>query len=103
MSRMSAQELVKEIGQGLLSFPVTHFTQNFSFDEKSYREHLAWLLDHCPSGLFAAGGTGEFFSLALDEFSSVVSAAVAETAGKIPVFAGCGYGTAIAKQFARTA
>ena len=103
MSRMSAQELVKEIGQGLLSFPITHFTQNLAFDETGYREHIAWLLDHRPSGLFAAGGTGEFFSLGLEEFSAVVSAAVTETAGKIPVFAGCGYGTALAKQFARTA
>ena len=103
MSRTSPRELGTEIGKGLLSFPVTHFDEHLSFDEKAYREHIAWLLDHRPAGLFAAGGTGEFFSLALDEFADVVSAAVEETAGKVPVLAGCGYGTAMAKQFAKAA
>lgn len=103
MSRMSPRELGMEIGKGLLSFPVTHFDDQLRFDERAYREHISWLLDHRPAGLFAAGGTGEFFSLALDEFARVVSAAVEETAGKVPVLAGCGYGTAMAKQFARAA
>jgi 5-dehydro-4-deoxyglucarate dehydratase len=61
------------------------------------------MLEHNPAGLFAAGGTGEFFSLALGEFSSIVRAAVDETAGKVPVLAGCGYGTAMAKEFAAAA
>jgi 5-dehydro-4-deoxyglucarate dehydratase len=103
MSKMKSSELAKKIGEGLLSFPVTHFTKDFQFDEKPYREHISWLLEHKPAGLFAAGGTGEFFSLTLSEFSSVVRAAVQETAGRVPVLAGCGYGTAMAKEFARAA
>lgn len=100
MQKMSPSELAKRIGEGLLSFPVTHFTSGFAFDEAPYREHIAWLLEHHPAGLFAAGGTGEFFSLTQSEFSSVVTAAVHETAGRVPVLAGCGYGTAMAKEFA---
>lgn len=103
MSKISPSELAEKIGVGLLSFPVTHFTKTLDFDEKPYREHIAWLLEHKPAGLFTAGGTGEFFSLGLEEFSSVVSAAVTETAGRVPVLAGCGYGTSMAKQFARAA
>jgi 5-dehydro-4-deoxyglucarate dehydratase len=103
MSKMTPRELGSEIGRGLLSFPVTHFDDQFRFDRGAYREHISWLLAHQPAGLFAAGGTGEFFSLAQDEFASVVSAAVEEAAGKVPVLAGCGYGTAIAKQFAKAA
>ena len=103
MSDISPAELAKKIGDGLLSFPVTHFTKEFAFDEGPYREHISWLLEHRPAGLFAAGGTGEFFSLTLSEFSSVVSAAVSETAGRAPVLAGCGYGTAMAKEFAGAA
>jgi len=103
MSRMNPSELAKRIGEGLLSFPVTHFTREFQFDEGPYREHISWLLKYKPAGLFAAGGTGEFFSLTLNEFSSVVGAAVRETAGRVPVLAGCGYGTAMAKEFARAA
>ncbi len=103
MSKMNPSELAKKIGEGLLSFPVTHFTREFRFDERPYREHISWLLDHKPSGLFAAGGTGEFFSLTLNEFSSVVTAAVQETASRVPVLAGCGYGTAMAQEFAQAA
>ena len=55
---ISPPELAKKIGEGLLSFPVTHFTSEFAFDEAPYREHISWLLEHDPAGLFAAGGTG---------------------------------------------
>jgi 5-dehydro-4-deoxyglucarate dehydratase len=103
MTQMSPEEFAKKIGAGLLSFPVTHFTDAYAFDEAPYREHLDWLLQHKPAGLFAAGGTGEFFSLTLQEFSTVVSAAVQQTNHRVPVVAGCGYGTAIAKQFAQSA
>ncbi len=103
MSMMDAGEMAKHIGEGLLSFPVTHFSKEYEFQPGPYREHIAWLLEHKPAGLFAAGGTGEFFSLTLDEFSSVVQAAVNETAGRTPVLAGCGYGTSMAKQFAKAA
>ena len=100
---MDPRDLAVKIGAGLLSFPVTHFTKEQEFNEAPYREHISWLLEYKPAGLFAAGGTGEFFSLTLAEFSAVIRAAVEETAGKVPVLAGCGYGTAMAKQFAKTA
>src|SRR6185437_13793636 len=104
MSRMSPNECAQGIGAGLLSFPVTHFSADGSaFDEPKYREHIEWLLKFRPAGLFAAGGTGEFFSLTMPEFSSVVTAAVQQTNSRVPVVAGCGYGTAIAKQFAKAA
>lgn len=103
MQKMDPSEMAKKIGGGLLSFPVTHFAKDFAFEEGPYRRHIAWLLEHNPAGLFAAGGTGEFFSLTLSEFTAVVSAAVRETAGRVPVLAGCGYGTAMAKEFAKAA
>lgn len=104
MSRMSPEEFATKIGAGLLSFPVTHFTADGSaFDEPAYREHISWLLQHNPAGLFAAGGTGEFFSLTLQEFSAIVAAAVHQTNHRVPVVAGCGYGTAMARQFAQAA
>lgn len=103
MSRMTPSEMAKQIGGGLLSFPVTHFDAQHQFVEASYREHCAWMLRHELAGLFAAGGTGEFFSLTPPEVAKVVKAAVEETAGRIPVVAGCGYGTAIAVDLARAA
>jgi 5-dehydro-4-deoxyglucarate dehydratase len=103
MKTMDPEEMAKRVGAGLLSFPVTHFGENLEFQPKPYQEHVAWLLSHKPAGLFAAGGTGEFFSLTLSEFSSVVRAAVAQTAKQVPLVAGCGYGTAMAKEFAQAA
>ena len=100
---MSSQEMATRIGSGLLSFPVTHFDRNLGFAEGPYREHCSWLLEHDVAGLFAAGGTGEFFSLSPTEVASVVRSAVLETAGQVPVIAGCGYGTAIATELARSA
>jgi 5-dehydro-4-deoxyglucarate dehydratase len=104
MSKMSPNEMAQTLAKGLLSFPVTHFDKDFRFQEGPYREHCAWLLGFKRlTGLFAAGGTGEFFSLTPAEVDSVVTAAVKETAGKTPVIAGCGYGTAIAVDLAKSA
>ena len=103
MSQMSPEEFATKIGSGLLSFPVTHFTEACAFDEAPYRDHVEWLLQHNPAGLFAAGGTGEFFSLTLAEVAQVVKAAAEQTNGRVPVVAGAGYGTAMAKSFAEAA
>jgi 5-dehydro-4-deoxyglucarate dehydratase len=103
MAGMEPLEMASRIGGGLLSFPVTHFDAAMQFREDAYRAHCAWLLEHDVAGLFAAGGTGEFFSLTPDEVERVVGAAVAETNGRVPVIAGCGYGTAIATDLARRA
>src|SRR3954468_1468251 len=104
MSKMSPNEMAGILAQGLLSFPVTHFDKDFRFQEGPYREHCAWLLSFKRlTGLFAAGGTGEFFSLTPAEVGAVVAAAVKETNGQTPVIAGCGYGTAIAVDLAKSA
>ena len=100
---MSPQEMANRIGSGLLSFPVTHFDADLAFAPGPYRQHCSWLLEHDVAGLFAAGGTGEFFSLTPAEGSRVVAEAVAETGARVPVVAGCGYGTAIACDLARSA
>nr|WP_316043401.1 dihydrodipicolinate synthase family protein [Actinomadura sp. CNU-125] len=72
-----------------------------SFDEPAYRENIAWLGRFDAAGLFAAGGTGEFFSLTPAEIEAVVTAAVDEAPGGVPVIAPTGYGTATAIELAR--
>ena len=97
-------ELLKSaIGAGLLSFPVTHFTGDGVFAPDRYREHVDYLIGHGPAALFAAGGTGEFFSLGLAEYENVIAAAVESAHERLPVVAGVGYGTALAIEFARRA
>src|SRR5260370_22410076 len=100
MSKMTPQEMTTQIGGGLLSFPVTPFKADYSFDEATYRSNMDWLCGYDVAGLFAAGGTGEFFSLTPTELPQIVAVAVDETKGRVPVLAGTGYGTAIAREIA---
>ena len=87
MTEYSPTDLAAQLKSGLLSFPVTHFTDDLQFDEAAYRKHLGWLAEYPVAGLFAAGGTGEGFSLTFDETDRVVRAAVDEVAGSVPVLA----------------
>src|SRR5260221_2666389 len=103
MSKMTPQDMARHIGGGLLSFPVTPFKPDFPFDEATYRSNIDWLCGYDVAGLFAAGGTGEFFSLTPAEVAKVVAVAVDETKGRTPVLSGTGYGTAIAKEIAISA
>lgn len=103
MTRFAPNEIKTQLGAGLLCFPVTHATADLDFDEASFREHLGWLSGFEASGTFVAGGTGEFFSLSLDEVSAVVRAGIAEAKPDIPLIAPAGYGTAIAVEMAKDA
>lgn len=96
---MTPEQLKASISSGLLSFPVTHFHEDLSLDLDSYRAHVEWLSGFEAAALFAAGGTGEFFSLSPEEVESVTRAAK-EVSGDTPIIAGCGYGAAIARDIA---
>lgn len=87
MTEYSPTDLATQLKSGLLSFPVTHFSDDLEVDESAYRKHLAWLAEYPVAGLFAAGGTGEGFSLTFEETDRVVRTAVDEVAGAVPVLA----------------
>ena len=99
---MEPQQIKQKLGSGLLSFPVTHFDAEGRFAADSYKQHVEWLSGYDAPVLFAAGGTGEFFSLHPDEIPAIVSAAK-EAAGDTAIVSGCGYGTEIAIQIAKSA
>src|SRR3954465_4526435 len=100
---MNPQELKSIMGSGLLSFPLTDFDANGDFDRKGYIKRLEWLAPYGASALFAAGGTGEFFSLTGDEFPEIIKTAVEPCRGKVPIIAGAGGPTRFAIQCARAA
>lgn len=100
---MQPTALKAAISTGLLSFPVTDFDAAGNFEPKGYRRRLEWLAPYGASALFAAGGTGEFFSLAPDEYSDVIRTAVETCRGKVPIIAGTGYGTRQAIAYAQEA
>jgi 5-dehydro-4-deoxyglucarate dehydratase len=99
---MNPDSLKHALGAGLLSFPVTHFDEAGRFNPDSYAEHVGWLSGFGAATLFAAGGTGEFFSLAPEEIPHVVRTAKS-AAGKTPIVSGCGYGTEVAVSIAKAA
>ena len=90
MARFTPTELAEVLGSGLLSFPVTHFNEDYSFNEAGYRDHVEWLDSFGAAGLFAAGGAGEFFALDTVELPSIVRAAVESTADSTPIIAPAG-------------
>jgi 5-dehydro-4-deoxyglucarate dehydratase len=100
---MNPQELKSIMGSGLLSFPLTDFDANGDFNRKGYVERLEWLAPYGATALFAAGGTGEFFSLTGDEYPTIIQTAVDTCRGKVPIIAGAGGPTRFAIQCAQAA
>ena len=103
MANFAPTAMAAAIARDVLCFPVTHMSETLDFEEDPYRAHVDWMLQAGPAGVFAAGGTGEFFSLTPDEVEEVTRAAVATVRGRVPVIAGAGYGTAIATDLAKRA
>ncbi|MFJ2111871.1 MULTISPECIES: 5-dehydro-4-deoxyglucarate dehydratase [unclassified Streptomyces] len=88
---------------GPLFFPVTAYGPDGGLDLDAFREHVRNGIEAGAAAVFACCGTGEFHALTPEEFRACVAAAVEETAGRVPVVAGTGYGTAPAIQYARIA
>jgi 5-dehydro-4-deoxyglucarate dehydratase len=100
---MNPQELKKTMSAGLLSFPVTDFNAAGDFRADTYVKRLEWLMPYGATVLFAAGGTGEFFSLTAQDYSDVVRTAVNTCRNGVPIVAGAGGPTRQAIAFAQEA
>jgi 5-dehydro-4-deoxyglucarate dehydratase len=100
---MNPQELKAILSSGLLSFPVTDFDQQGDFNRAGYIKRLEWLAPYGATALFAAGGTGEFFSLTPQEYPDVIKTAVDTCAGQVPILAGVGGPTRQAIAYAQEA
>lgn len=84
------QDLKQVMSSGLLSFPVTDFDANGDFNAQGYAARLEWLAPYGATALFAAGGTGEYFSLYGEEYGQIIKTAVDTCRGKVPIIAGAG-------------
>jgi 5-dehydro-4-deoxyglucarate dehydratase len=100
---MNPQELKKVLSEGLLSFPLTDFDAQGEFNPAGYARRLEWLAPYGAKALFAAGGTGEYFSLSGTEYPAIVKTAVDTCRGKVPIIAGAGGATRFAIECARAA
>ncbi|WP_296257517.1 MULTISPECIES: 5-dehydro-4-deoxyglucarate dehydratase [unclassified Pseudomonas] len=100
---MNPQELKSILSHGLLSFPVTDFNAQGDFHRAGYIKRLEWLAPYGASALFAAGGTGEFFSLTGREYSEIIKTAVDTCEHSVPILAGVGGPTRQAIEMAQEA
>ncbi|MGH7912046.1 MAG: dihydrodipicolinate synthase family protein, partial [Candidatus Dormibacteraceae bacterium] len=89
--------------EGLLAFPVTPFAAGGELDLDAFRRQVDLLLGAGAVAVFPACGTGEFAALAGGEYERLLEACVRHVAGRAPVVAGAGYGTAAAIELAAIA
>ncbi|GAA2454273.1 5-dehydro-4-deoxyglucarate dehydratase [Actinomadura vinacea] len=99
----TAERLRRGMAAGVLSFPLTTFDAGGDVDLEAFRAHVRGQIAAGPGALFPCCGTGEFFSLTEEEYEHLVTVAVEEAAGAVPVVAGTGYGWAQAARFAAAA
>lgn len=100
---MELTQIKSSLEDGLLSFPVTDFTDKGAFNPASYAERIEWFVGHNVSSVFVAGGTGEFFSLSSNEYEQIITIAVKTVAGRVPVISSVGRSIPEAIAFAKLA
>jgi len=88
---------------GVFGFPITPFRNDLSLDLDALARNVADMVQHPFCALVAAGGTGELYSMTVDEIVEVVRVTVQAAGGKMPVVAGTGYNAAIGGEIARRA
>lgn len=97
---LSHEQIISALSDGLLSFPVTDMDADGQLAIETFKERVAWFLDHQVSSVFVAGGTGEFFSLSQNEYRQLTEAATSVVQGKVPVLSSVGRSIPEAIEFA---
>jgi len=100
---LSIEQIRSSLSDGLLSFPITDFDAQGQFQADTYKQRIEWFIEHGVSSVFIAGGTGEFFSLGLEEYKEICRIAVETVAGRVPVIASAGRSVVEAKAFVEVA
>jgi 5-dehydro-4-deoxyglucarate dehydratase len=88
---------------GVFGFPVTPFRQDLSLDLDGLRRNVDEMARHPFCAMVTAGGTGELYSLSIDEIERVVRVTVEAVAGRMPIVAGTGYNTPMGVDIAKRA
>lgn len=72
------------------SFPalITPFTKNGDIDWDCFKKLIAWHIEQGSDGLVVCGSTGEAATLSSEEQKALITIAVQEANGKIPIIAG---------------
>lgn len=86
---------------GVFGFPVTPFKKDLSLDLDGLAKNVDEMTKFPFCAIVAAGGTGEIYSMTVDENIQVVKRSVEATAGRMPVVAGVGYNTPMGIEMAK--
>lgn len=97
------ERIKNALGDGLLSFPITDMDDKGQFNGATFKDRLEWFITHQVSAIFVAGGTGEFFSLSKDEYSSIVKITGETVKGRVPTVSSVGRSIPEAIEFASIA
>jgi 5-dehydro-4-deoxyglucarate dehydratase len=88
---------------GVFGFPITPFRADLSLNLDALARNVDEMANHPFCALVAAGGTGELYSLSMDETEQVIATTVRAVNGRMPVVAGTGFNVPIGTEIARRA
>jgi 5-dehydro-4-deoxyglucarate dehydratase len=89
--------------RGVFGFPVTPFKQDLSLDLQALERNVDKMAEYPFCAIVAAGGTGELYSMSVDETEQVIATTVKAVNGRMPVVAGTGFNMPIGTEIARRA
>ncbi|HEX4170548.1 MAG TPA: 5-dehydro-4-deoxyglucarate dehydratase [Bryobacteraceae bacterium] len=89
--------------RGVFGFPVTPFKKDFSLDLATLERNVDRMAQFPFCALVAAGGTGEMYSLSVDEIEQIVALTVKTVNGRMPVVAGTGFNAVLGVEIAKRA
>ncbi len=80
---------------------MTPFRKDLSLDLDGLALNVSEMAEYPFCAMVAAGGTGELYSLSIDEIERVVRTCVEAVGGRMPVVAGTGFNTSMGVEIAR--
>ncbi len=99
---MTPRDFARQL-TGVFGFPVTPFRQDLSLDLAALERNVDEMAAHPFCAMVATGGTGELYSLTVQETEDVVRTAVQAAKGRMPIVAGTGFNAAMGVDIARRA
>ena len=89
--------------RGVFGFPVTPFRPDLSLDLSALERNVDEMASYPFCALVSAGGTGELYSLSIDEIERVIATTVRAVNGRMPVVAGTGFNVPMGVEIGRRA
>lgn len=90
MTDFSSHDSLRSHLRGVISFPITPFKADLEIDVDALKRNVGWLVERGIRTLVAAGGTGELYSLTMEEAGLVHRTVIEAAGGRAAVICGVG-------------